>query len=260
MSVWASRYVVCVAQTQMSPLPSGFAWDAWVPDQDIADADQLAEMAGRLCYQSWANPAGRTNAEYLANIRTQEHFSVIEHAAVTFALGGVSRAFTHELIRHRHNSYSQLSQRFVNEATAQIVLPPLYAEIPAAQALLEEMNQILKDTYDRLVALGTGHLRETQPALSGTLRRKRAREAARAVLPNMMETQIVVTGNHRSWREILAKRGNAHADAEMRAVMLDIFPHLAAIAPAIYADLAIGPDPVDGLPSILLTPITSEKE
>lgn len=254
MPEWTSRYVVCVAQTIMNDLPEGFDWDVWIPEEPITDADRLSEFAGRQCYGvgSWRNPAHRTNAEYITNIVQQEHFSVLEHGVVSFALGGISRALTHELIRHRHLSYSQLSQRFVDESQARMVLPPLYSEIPEAQQLLEDIGEHLVAQYGRLVEIGLQYLHAQHPSLPKTLIRKRAREAARAVLPNMTETQIVVTGNHRAWREVLQKRGNAHADAEIRALMLDIFPHLMRIAPHIYGDMTLLPDPLDDQLSVLL--------
>ena len=87
-------------------------------DPDAGDAQQLVEFAGRACYQSFAkpNPATARNADYIARtLHGQKHFSIAEHATATFYITGVSRALTHELIRHRHLSYSQLSQRFVDE-------------------------------------------------------------------------------------------------------------------------------------------------
>src|SRR2546423_3189437 len=84
----------------------------WSTDADGGEA--LAEFAGRACYQSWRkpNPATVTNAGYLKHILEVGHLSVLEHGTVTFYLSGVSRSFTHELIRHRHFSYSQLSQPY----------------------------------------------------------------------------------------------------------------------------------------------------
>src|SRR5690554_342524 len=96
--------------------------DDWVS----TDADLLAEFAGRSCYQSFhkPNPKTEANQDYLRNILNQGHFSVLEHASATFYVTGVSRALTHELIRHRHLSYSELSQRFVNVEDAEVVIPP----------------------------------------------------------------------------------------------------------------------------------------
>lgn len=79
----------------------------------------LVEFAGRACYQSWSkpNPKTATNAGYIKHIIDVGHFSVLEHASVSFYITGLSRSCTHELIRHRHFSYSQLSQRYVPRRT-----------------------------------------------------------------------------------------------------------------------------------------------
>ncbi len=108
-----------IAWTQFEP-PDDVTWST-----DAEGGQALAEFAGRACYQSWKkpNPATATNAGYLAHILEVGHLSVLEHGTVTFYLTGVSRSFTHELIRHRHFSYSQLSQRYVPERTRRMVEP-----------------------------------------------------------------------------------------------------------------------------------------
>ena len=89
----------------------------WSTDADGGPA--LVEFAGRACYQSWSkpNPKTATNAAYLRHIIDVGHFSVLEHASVSFYITGISRSATHELIRHRHFSYSQLSQRYVRSTS-----------------------------------------------------------------------------------------------------------------------------------------------
>src|ERR1041385_6893427 len=92
---------------------------------DSTDGERLAEFAGRLCYMSQANPAKRQTREYLENIKKQGHGSVLEHANYSILFEGVSRSFTHELVRHRAGfAYSQLSQRYVDESLASFVVPP----------------------------------------------------------------------------------------------------------------------------------------
>src|SRR5699024_3870906 len=96
-------------------------------DPDAGDMQQLVEFAGRACYQSFHKPNPKTarNADYITRtLHGQKHWSIAEHATATFYITGVSRALTHELIRHRHLSYSQLSQRFVDESWANFVIPP----------------------------------------------------------------------------------------------------------------------------------------
>ena len=214
-------------------------------DPEAGDAQQLVEFAGRACYQSFAkpNPATARNADYInRTLHGQKHWSIAEHATATFYITGVSRAFTHELIRHRHLSYSQLSQRFVDESGASIVIPPAVTESTATVVYGTE------DFRDDLDGSLTGALKwwaqdvlldyeEIVEALQGEgLSRKQAREAARAVLPNMIETKIVVTGNMRAWHEVIERRTAPDADAEFQQVAGLIRDELKKIAPAIFTD------------------------
>lgn len=198
----------------------------------FSDSERLAEYAGRNCYQSWHNPAGRTNGEYIGNIVQQKHFSVLEHGSITFDIKGVSRAFTHELIRHRHLSFSQLSQRFVDGADLAFVCPPLYRSNPQ---LVKEWYDSLADPIERYKRL-VWWSQEKFPEKS----RKEIREAARSVLPNCAETQIVVTGNLRAWRDYLEKRWSSHADAEIREVSELIANHLKSLYPSAMKDISYG--------------------
>lgn len=195
-----------------------------------ADADLLAEFAGRACYQSWKrpNPATATVQGYLANILDHKHFSVLEHACVTFYLQGVSRSLLAELTRHRHLSFSVLSQRYVDETDAEMVTPPALRDDDLASVFLAEHWQTTTNAYDTLVE----HLTNVKG-----LPRKQAREAARCVLPNMTETKIVVTGNHRAWREVIAKRNSPHADAEIQELAAGLLHRLKGIAPSCYQDM-----------------------
>jgi thymidylate synthase (FAD) len=100
----------------------------------LASAEVLAEIAGRTCYMSFGK-GRKTNKEYLENILTSKHGSVLEHAVWCLLITGVSRSLTHELVRHRAGfGYSQLSQRYVDESEARYVVPPLYQENPELRA------------------------------------------------------------------------------------------------------------------------------
>ncbi len=225
------------------------AWTYFEPPDDVGwstDADggqALAEFAGRACYQSWhkPNPATATNAGYLAHILDVGHLSVLEHSTATFYLTGVSRSFSHELVRHRHLSYSQLSQRYVPEDSAGMVEPDLIADDPELHRLFSAATQASREAYGRLVTgLEARLAADERDAGSGaTLRRKQARQAARAVLPNATETRIVVTGNYRAWRYFIAARASEHADVEIRAVAVACLRHLTKLAPNVFADFAI---------------------
>lgn len=195
----------------------------------VGSADELAEFAGRTCYQSFARPNAATaaNADYLANILTQQHFSVLEHASVTFYIEDVSRSLTHELIRHRHLSYSQLSQRYVDASQMTYVVPPALADDGDAIEDLDNAFQFALADYRDLV--------ESLEAKGST--RKQAREAARCVLPNMTSTALVVTGNLRAWRDVILKRNSPGADAEIQELAATILGHLRIIAPNTVQDL-----------------------
>src|SRR5262245_15465135 len=152
----------------------------WSTDADGGQA--LAEFAGRACYQSWAkpNPATATNAGYLRHILEVGHLSVLEHGTVSFYLTGVSRSLTHELIRHRHFSYSQLSQRYVPGRGSSFVEPDVIADDPELHALFADAAEASVKAYDQLL---TGLEQRFAEEPNATLRRKQARQAARAVLP-----------------------------------------------------------------------------
>lgn len=215
----------------------------WTVDPNAEDGELLTEFAGRGCYGSWnkANPNTRDTKDYLAHIEEVGHWSVMEHASVTFYIRGISRSLTHELVRHRHHSPSQLSQRFVvvGKMGGDHVIPPLF-EHPTdeeAAALLEGVWDHAVMAYEELLAIGTRRAEEL--GLSGTLAKKRAREAARAVLPNMTPTAITLTGNHRAWRDMLLKRLQPEADLEISRLAQVIFGKLSTLEPAMYQDLQV---------------------
>lgn len=96
----------------------------WNSDTDNA-SEHLVEIAGRLCYMSFAKPRPGGNQAYINHILEVGHGSVLEHAVYSMIFTGVSRSLTHELVRHRAGmSYSQLSQRYVDESDCAFVRPP----------------------------------------------------------------------------------------------------------------------------------------
>jgi thymidylate synthase (FAD) len=224
--------VQVIAQTQFTP-PADVPWEA-----DVDGGQALAEFAGRACYQSWdkPNPATATNQGYLRHILEVGHLSVLEHGTVSMYISGVSRSVTHELIRHRHFSYSQLSQRYVPERDAAFVEPAVIAEDPelherflaATDAALAAYDDLLKGLEERFADVP-----------NATLRRKQARQAARSVLPNATETRIVVTGNYRAWRHFIAMRASEHADVEIRELALACLRELQRVAGNVFGDFRI---------------------
>jgi thymidylate synthase (FAD) len=232
MTETVSPNVVLIAKTEFLPPPEV----PWSTDSEGGQA--LAEFAGRACYQSWRkpNPATATNAGYLRNILEVGHLSVLEHGSVTFYITGISRSLTHELIRHRHFSYSQLSQRYVPEREAAMVEPDVIAADPELHAKFLAAAEASVAAYTELLASLEKRFAD-EP--NGTLRRKQARQAARAVLPNATETRIVVTGNYRAWRHFIAMRATEHADVEIRALAIECLRQLQKVAPNVFDDFRI---------------------
>ncbi len=208
----------------------------WQTDTEVG-AEMLAEMAGRVCYMSYGK-GRKSNREFLQHIVAVGHGSVLEHGVWSFLVTGVSRSFTHELVRHRHFSYSQLSQRYVNESDSDFVEPDVIADDPALHAIWCEAVEGTRQAYDRLVE---GLQRRYAEIPEATLRRKLARQAARSVLPNATETKIFVTGNARALRHFIELRGSEHADIEIRKVAVGILRLMQREAPSLFSDYALVP-------------------
>lgn len=205
----------------------------------VSDGDELHEAAGRECYQSWnrPNPKTATNQGYLDNILTQGHYSTLEHSSLTFSIREVSRSLTHELVRHRHLSFSQISQRYVDESHGKFVSPPEFwrnaTGVMLPDLLMTDLHQQALDVYEKTVEI----------LVENGVPRKRARQAARAILPNGHETRLLVSGNIRAWREFVGKRiavselGEPLADLEMHDLACMILIELHKVVPNSIQDL-----------------------
>lgn len=212
----------------------------WFDGKPDANADLLAEVAGRLCYDSYNLPSENTRDSkgYLANIIRQQHFSVMEHASAAFLVEGVSRSLLMEFRTHRHLSFSARSTRYVNESDSGYVTPPALRKHLNEMAspvcdedftvqheldnLWDHAQAVYQNVYDLLIRNGAT--------------RKEAREAAREFLPGATETEFVVSGNHAAWRLVLQKRLAPGAAAEIRELAQEILRQLRKIAPNTYQD------------------------
>lgn len=203
-------------------------------EDPVTDSDDMAEQAGRLCYESWKrpNPATATNDGYLNNILEQKHNSVFGHASVSIYFDGVTRNLTHEFIRHSHFRYSEVSQRYCDVGAFEFVEHPGLSTIGLyARTAMEEAISAGRVAYsaimDDLTAQG--------------VERKKARQAARHVLVSGTETKIIATSNLQGWRDMLWKRLAPSADAEFRQVAQAILEILKEVAPNSFQDFL--PDP-----------------
>ena len=220
----------------------------WNTDTDNA-GEQLVEIAGRLCYMSFAKPRPGGNQAYINHILEVGHGSVLEHAVYSMIFTGISRSLTHELVRHRAGmSYSQLSQRYVDESDCAFVRPPgldplshtdssdvdsamaYHAWHIAVEQSINAYRSILEDQGNQIEGL-TGAAKTTAT--------KKVREAARSVLPNCTETKIFVTGNARAWRHFLELRGSIHADAEIQRLAIAVLDVLQSESPNLFGDYTV---------------------
>jgi thymidylate synthase (FAD) len=169
------------------------------------DAEKLIEAAGRTCYDTGDRAGADSAAKFIRMLIRRGHLSVLEHAAATFRIRGVSRALTHQLVRHRLASYSQRSQRYVGEAGFPYVTPPSVAQNPDADRAFDDAVENARAAY----------------------------------VPNATATEIIMTANFREWRHVLALRGHASAQWEIRRLAIAILKELKKAAPATFADFEI---------------------
>ena len=215
--------------------PQGVEWEV---DPGASASEALVEFAGRACYESFDKPNPRTasNQAYLHHILEVGHDALLEHATATLYIRGLSRSATHELVRHRHFSFSQLSQRFVHPEETEVVLPKLIAEDEQLTRLTLQAADDARFVYEELLNALESKLEEEPNAL---LRKKQARQAARAVLPNLTESRIVVTGNYRAWRHFIGARATEQADTEMRELAVTCLKLLRQKSPVLFDDFHI---------------------
>lgn len=213
--------------------PDGVAWST-----DASDASAMVEFAGRACYETWdkPNPHTATNDAYVRHILDVGHMTVLEHASATMYLRGVSRSCSHEIMRHRHFSFSQLSQRYVPSDEARVVVPEAVLKDEKLTELFLQSADVAHEAYGELldgISESFGH----EP--NAVLRTKQARQAARAVLPNCAETRFAMSGNLRSWRHFIGMRAAEHADPEIRRIAVTCLRLLQQQVPEVFDDFSI---------------------
>jgi thymidylate synthase (FAD) len=222
----------------------------WRQDECATPAEQLVEFAGRVCYMSFGSKqSGKSNREYIHNLIRNGHESVLEHAVWTIAMCGVSRAFTHQLVRHRVGfAFSQLSQQYHDESNGRFVKPPQLDKIPAAARIWEQATAAAQEAYkEMLIALEKEHSDDPTSVKREVLRELRS--AARSVLPNASEAALVMTVNARALRHFLRVRGAIVGDPEMRCVSAALLDLIRPEGPALFEDFLREILP-DGLPIV----------
>jgi thymidylate synthase (FAD) len=215
---------------------SGHDVKHWTTDTQVA-GEKLIETAGRVCYMSFQRPRPGGNHAYIHHLLEVGHGSVLEHAVFNLLFTGVSRSLTHELVRHRAGfGFSQLSQRFVDESKCSFVEPEVIAQDPELHQLWVESVRASQIAYRALADRLTEKFKDLDDR---TLRRKKAREAARSVLPNATETKIFVTANARALRHFIEMRGDQAADVEIRRLAVAVCKLMQQEAPNLFGDYSL---------------------
>lgn len=211
----------------------------------LPPAEKITKMAGQTCYMSFG-PKRTWNKEaqkYFDNIIFSGHGSVMEHANFSFLIWGVSRSFTHELVRHRVGcAYSQVSQRYVSGRVLRFVERKEYQGDKHLHKLFEERIDRAHREYSEMADYLYAKQEKGYKILSGEQKtdlRKKVQQVSRSLLPNETEAPIVVTANVRAWRHMINMRASDHAEVEIRNVFFNIYKILKNISPMLFKDFKI---------------------
>lgn len=184
--------------------------------------ERMVAMSARLCYSAvGAEDLVETMSDsqvekLLSKIVEMEHLSTLEHVSFTFAIEGISRVLTHQLVRHRIASYSQQSQRYVSEHDFEYITPPSIVNNPRGKEKFEELMKTIRSTYDELLELGIN------------------KEDARYCLANATETKIVVTMNARTLLHFFQLRCCVRAQWEIRNLADAMLAEVKKVAPLLF--------------------------
>lgn len=195
------------------------------------EPEKSVEAFARVCYSSkspsdlWEadsltprlNRGAEARAQFIKRLIDSGHLSPLEHVLFNFGIEGISRACSHQLVRHRIASYSQQSQRYVSQAP-QFVLPPSLQEDEEARAIYEaEVNRAF-EKYQELVKRGL------------------PKEDARYLLPQAVSTNIVVSMNARELRHFFQLRLCSRAQWEIRELARRMLEEVKKVAPALFEE------------------------
>jgi len=210
------------------------------------DPERLVASAAKLCYSAVGveeiseRMSDESKDRFIGFLSDIGHESPIEHISFTFAIEGISRTLTHQLVRHRLASYSQQSQRYVRLESFEYIVPPAVAANPEANALFLEIMKRDQEVYDRLAELleadrYQGFLSQGRSEKDARkLAEKAAIEDARYVFPNACETKIVVTMNARSLMHFFRQRCCNRAQWEIHRMADQMLTEVRMVAPSLF--------------------------
>ena len=182
--------------------------------EDITpNAEEKIANYAAICYDS--DTSSEANARRVKHLMKVGHLATLRFASATFKVQDISRACSHQLVRHPHLSYLQRSQRYVNEEGGDFVIPPNMRNTEQEKLYLNFIDESFS-TYDKLIDLGA------------------KKEDARFVLPNAATTEMYVTGNLQAWKEACILRTSPKAQWEIREVFTQIQDILKEKCPNVF--------------------------
>lgn len=188
------------------------------------DPDQTVAVSARLCYSDSAvkdiykNMNEEEVKSLIKKLKDVGHTSPMEHINFTFGIEGISRALSHQLVRHRIASYSQKSQRYVSEIGFEYITPPTINENEEAKKLYEQTMKTLQESYNKLSE-------------------KVPKEDARYILPNSCETKLVASFNARSLMNFFQLRCCSRAQWEIRELAWRMLEKVKEVSPYVFEDV-----------------------
>ena len=180
--------------------------------------EKIIELAARTSHKSFSRMEEGSERKLIRHLIKLGHLSVLEHASATFRIKGISRACTHQLVRHRLASFTQESQRYVNEKNFEYIIPPDIqdSDNPEIEIYFNGAMEGLREIYRKLISLGI------------------KKEDARFVLPNATISEIVMSANFREWLHIINLRVSKEAQWEIRELCILCWKELYKIAPTVF--------------------------
>lgn len=210
------------------------------------EPEKTIATAAKLCYSSSDIVSLRDGLteektqNFINMLASIGHESPMEHVSFTFGIEGISRACSHQLVRHRIASYSQKSQRYVNESGFEFITPPEIENTPEAKLVFDNQMAELVKCYNEIAEILTKKHTRTfieegiDDKEAEKKAKKKAYEDARFVLPNACETKIVVTMNVRSLFNFFKHRCCNRAQWEIKAVADEMLRLCRNVAPNIF--------------------------
>lgn len=186
--------------------------------------DDIVAAAARLCYSDVSavdlleDESQERKSSLLRHIRRSGHFSPFEHASFTFAIDGLSRIASHQLVRHRIASYSQQSQRYVEMRGPDTITPPSIGDVPALKRKFEEAARAAHSLYAELIDHGV------------------PKEDARYILPHGWSTRLVMTMNARELHHFFTLRLCRRAQWEIRDLARRMLIAVRSVAPRLFEE------------------------